>query len=96
MSLQVHPDRVAENEKEGATEKFKILTKIHGVLTEPSKKAIYDEQGTIDDDDGDLSNSSWMQMWKAFFKPITTTDIDNYHKEYKGMRFVQPFSDDAS
>lgn len=85
LSLQVHPDRVSEAEKEAATEKFKILTKIHGVLTDSNKKALYDEQGIIDDDgDADLSNSAWLEMWRQFFKPITTTDIEKYEKEYVG------------
>lgn len=91
LSLQVHPDRVQDDEKEEATEKFKILTKLHGVLTDPSKKALYDEQKIIDDDgDADLSNSAWLEMWRSFFKPITTTDIDNYHKEYQGRSINSP------
>lgn len=87
----MHPDRVADGDKEEATEKFKVLTKIHGVLTDPSKKALYDEQGVIDDDDGDLSNSAWLEMWRQFFKPITTADIDNYYKEYQG-NFIEDLS----
>lgn len=87
MSLQVHPDRVAEDEKEVATEKFKVLTKIKETLTDSSKKALYDEQGTIDDDgEGDTDNSNWLELWRQFFKPITTTVIDNYQKQYKGIQ----------
>lgn len=82
LSLLVHPDRVTEAEKEIATEKFKILTKLHTTLTDKDKKALYDEQGIIDDD-GD-SDVSWLDMWRQFFKPITTTDIDNFKKEYIG------------
>lgn len=82
LSLQVHPDRVAEGDKEEATEKFKVLTKINGVLTDPNKKAIYDEQGVIDDE-GE-SDTNWLAMWRQFFKPITTTDIENFQKEYVG------------
>lgn len=82
MSLLVHPDRVSEDEKEIATEKFKILTKLHGILTDKDKKALYDEQGIIDDDSD--SGISWLEKWRQFFKPITTTDIDNFKKEYIG------------
>lgn len=83
LSLQVHPDRVAEADKEEATEKFKVLTKINGVLTDSNKKALYDEQGIIDDEgEGDLTN--WLTLWRQFFKPITTTDIENFQKEYVG------------
>ncbi|XP_055312282.1 J domain-containing protein CG6693-like [Sitodiplosis mosellana] len=82
LSLQVHPDRVAESGKEEATEKFKILTKINGVLTDSSKKALYDEQGIIDDD-GE-SDLNWVKLWREYFKPITTTDIENFHQNYIG------------
>lgn len=80
--MQIHPDRVAESEKEEATEKFKVLTKINAVLTDPSKKSLYDEQGIIDDDgEGDLN---WLNLWREFFKPITKTDIENFHQTYIG------------
>lgn len=88
----MHPDRVSEDDKEIATEKFKILTKLHTTLLDKEKKALYDEQGVIDDDgDADVSNSAWMNLWRQFFKPITTTDIDNYQKEYIGMFGVELF-----
>lgn len=83
MSLQIHPDRVAESEKEEATEKFKVLTKLNAVLTDSDKKALYDEQGIIDDDSETECN--WLKMWREFFKPITTTDIENFHQNYIGM-----------
>lgn len=86
LSLLVHPDRVPEGEKEIATEKFKILTKLQSILTDKDKKALYDQQGIIDDD-GD-SDVSWLEMWRQFFKPITTTDIDNFKREYIGECWV--------
>lgn len=81
--MQIHPDRVAESEKIEATEKFKVLTKINGVLTDQSKKALYDEQGIIDDD-GEADQTNWLKMWREFFKPITTDDIENFHQNYIG------------
>lgn len=82
LSLLVHPDRVSEAEKDVATEKFKILTKVHAILTDKDKKALYDEQGIIDDDgDGDVC---WTDLWRQFFQPITTTDIDNFKNTYIG------------
>lgn len=83
LSLQVHPDRVAEEGKEEATEKFKILTKINTILTDPNKKAIYDEQGIIDDD-GETDLTNWLTLWRQFFKPVTVTDIEKFQKEYIG------------
>jgi DnaJ family protein C protein 9 len=45
LSLLVHPDRVEEKEKIEATEKFKVLGKIHSILSDKDKRAIYDESG---------------------------------------------------
>lgn len=45
LSLLVHPDRVEEKEKIEATEKFKVLGKIHSILSDKEKRAIYDESG---------------------------------------------------
>lgn len=83
MSLKVHPDRVSEDEKAEATEKFKVLAKIYEVLTDKTKRELYDEQGIVDDE-GDGNFASWLELWKTIFKPITEDDIDNYKKEYIG------------
>lgn len=84
QALKVHPDRVPEEEKEAATEKFKVLAKINEVLNDDSRRALYDEQGVIDDDDDEKFGSTWLEAFKTLFKPITDSDIDNYRKEYVG------------
>lgn len=85
QALKVHPDRVPEAEKEEATEKFKVLAKINEVLSDDNRRALYDEQGTIDEDDDEQFGSTWLEAFKTLFKPITDSDIDNYRKEYVGM-----------
>ncbi|XP_034662466.1 J domain-containing protein CG6693 [Drosophila subobscura] len=85
LSLLVHPDRVPEDQKKESTEKFKVLSKIYQVLTDSQKKALYDEQGIIDDDDESEGKlSSWLDLWSKIFKPITEEVINNYEKEYVG------------
>lgn len=81
----MHPDRVPEDEKIVATEKFKVLSKLQTILTDKDKKALYDERGIIDDDDDE--SISWLDLWKQFFKPITTQDIDKYQQEYTGTYY---------
>lgn len=81
--MKVHPDRVKENEKTEATEKFKVLSKIYSILSDKDKRALYDDKGIIDDDD-DSSGTKWMTMWQQFFKPISTEDISNFEKVYIG------------
>uniref|UniRef100_A0A182JQ16 J domain-containing protein n=1 Tax=Anopheles christyi TaxID=43041 RepID=A0A182JQ16_9DIPT len=82
LSLKTHPDRVPENDKTEATEKFKVLSKLYSILTNKDSRAIYDERGIVDDDDNTSTN--WLARWQQFFKPLTTEDIDNYQKSYVG------------
>ncbi|EAA09682.3 AGAP004849-PA [Anopheles gambiae str. PEST] len=82
LSLQTHPDRVPESDKQEATEKFKVLSKLYNILSNKDSRAIYDERGTVDDDDN--ASTNWLARWQQFFKPLTTEDIDNYQKSYVG------------
>lgn len=54
------------------------------MLSDDSKRALYDEQGIIDDDDDDMKITTWLEAFKHLFKPISESDINNYHKEYVG------------
>lgn len=83
LSLRVHPDRVDAADKLEATQKFQVLTKINGVLTDKDKKALYDQQGIIVDEDS-TSESEWLTLYKQHFKPITEEDIMNFQKGYVG------------
>lgn len=83
LALKVHPDRVREEEKELATEKFKVLSKLHLTLTTKEKRTLYDEQGIVGDDD-DSFGTGWSDIWVQFFKPITDEDIDKFEKQYIG------------
>lgn len=82
LSLMVHPDRVQESQKLIATEKFKVLCKIHSILQNPEKRSIYDESGDVDDD-CELDDS-WMNYWKSIFRKITKEDIKKCEDEYIG------------
>lgn len=84
LALKVHPDRVPEEEKAIATEKFKVLTKLHLTLTTKEKRVLYDEQGIVGDDDDESFGASWLETWSLFFKPIKDEDISNYEKNYIG------------
>lgn len=83
-ALQLHPDRVPEDEKKEATEKFKVLAKVNEVLNDDSRRALYDEQGIIQDEDDEKFGSTWLEAFKNLFKPITDSDIDNYKHNYVG------------
>ncbi|CAH1974015.1 unnamed protein product [Acanthoscelides obtectus] len=82
LSLQVHPDRVDEDQKEVATEKFKVLGKIHAILQNKEQRRVYDDAGEFDEEMDSTFN--WMDYWSKLFKPIEIKDIENHEKEYIG------------
>ncbi|XP_054948969.1 dnaJ homolog subfamily C member 9 isoform X1 [Pan paniscus] len=85
VSLQVHPDRVGEGDKEDATRRFQILGKVYSVLSDGEQRAVYDEQGTVDEDSPVLTQDrDWEAYWRLLFKKISLEDIQAFEKTYKG------------
>lgn len=84
QSLKVHPDRVGEDEKESATEKFQILGKVYNILSDKDKRAVYDESGEICDEDEDSSEKrDWTEYWRLLYKKITVDDIKEFENKYR-------------
>ncbi len=44
-ALRYHPDRVPEGEKKEAEEKFKEISEAYAILSDPQKRALYDQYG---------------------------------------------------
>uniref|UniRef100_A0A8C5P1I7 DnaJ homolog subfamily C member 9 n=1 Tax=Jaculus jaculus TaxID=51337 RepID=A0A8C5P1I7_JACJA len=85
VSLQVHPDRVDDSRKEDATRRFQILGRVYEVLSDKEQRALYDEQGTVDDDAaGPNQVRDWEAYWRLLFKKISLEDIQDFEKTYKG------------
>ncbi|XP_043482440.1 dnaJ homolog subfamily C member 9 [Leptopilina heterotoma] len=84
LSLLVHPDRVEESVKVEATEKFKVLGRIHSILSDNDKRKIYDETGQFDEESDEVVMRNWADYWRTLFKPITVKDIKDYEETYKG------------
>ncbi|KAM4636434.1 dnaJ homolog subfamily C member 9 [Discoglossus pictus] len=84
VSLRVHPDRVPEDEKEAATIKFQILGKVYAVLSDKEQRAVYDEQGIVDEETDHMSQDrNWEEYWRLLFKKITVEDIKAFEEQYK-------------
>jgi len=45
--MKYHPDKVAEKEKTEATEKFKVISRVHALLSDVDKRKLYDDTGEI-------------------------------------------------
>ncbi|KAL4640138.1 dnaJsubfamily C member 9-like [Arapaima gigas] len=83
VSLQVHPDRAADDPR--ATEKFQALGKVYAVLSDKEQRAVYDEQGIVDEESDSLCQErNWEEYWRLLFPKITVEDIMNFEKKYKG------------
>lgn len=48
IARRVHPDLVMDHDKEEFTDKFKLVQKVHAILSDPEKRRIYDETGSIE------------------------------------------------
>ncbi|XP_057704622.1 dnaJ homolog subfamily C member 9 [Corythoichthys intestinalis] len=82
-SLKVHPDRAPDDPL--ATEKFQVLSKLYAILIDKEQRAIYDEQGVVDEESDILSKDScWEDYWRQLFPKITVQDILEFEKKYKG------------
>ncbi|KAM6306238.1 dnaJ homolog subfamily C member 9 [Aegotheles albertisi] len=83
-SLRVHPDRAAPEDKEEATRRFQILGKAYAVLSDAEQRAVYDRQGTVDEEgEAVRGERDWEQYWRLLFKKITVKDIEAFEKSYK-------------
>ena len=45
LALRYHPDRVPADQKKDAEEKFKEISEAYAVLSDPQKRALYDQYG---------------------------------------------------
>ncbi|NXT75733.1 DNJC9 protein, partial [Zapornia atra] len=83
-SLRVHPDRAEPDAKEEATRRFQILGKAYAVLSDAGQRAVYDEQGTVDEEGEALRGErDWQEYWRLLFKKISVKDIEDFEKSYK-------------
>ncbi|XP_034093920.1 dnaJ homolog subfamily C member 9 [Gymnodraco acuticeps] len=83
VSLKVHPDRAPEDPL--ATEKFQVLGKLYAVLSDTEQRAVYDEQGVVDEESDALSQDRcWEDYWRLLFPKITVQDILEFENKYKG------------
>lgn len=47
LSMKYHPDKVADKDKTVATEKFKVISRIHALLSDADKRKLYDDTGKL-------------------------------------------------
>jgi DnaJ family protein C protein 9 len=83
LSLKVHPDRVSNEQKDLATQKFQAVSKVHLILTNKDLRAVYDETGEVGEEMIEQERD-WLYYWRVLFPKITAEDIKKFEKQYKG------------
>ena len=81
LALQHHPD------KGGDPNKFRAVSIAHSILSDPEKRAVFDQTGDVDESGEELDEASfeqWYEYYRQLFPPITTSMIDSFADKYKG------------
>jgi DnaJ family protein C protein 9 len=77
-ALTHHPD------KGGNSEKFKAISAIHAILSDPEKRKIYDETGNVDNTDISDDFQFWYDYFRQLYPEVTISKIEAFSAEYKG------------
>ena len=78
-SLKVHPDRVGEEDREVCTSKFQCVGAVYAVLSDETRRGLYDESGEVRNTEflGSLSYfSPKLKTTSGFLLTDLTIDID--------------------
>lgn len=74
-----HPDRVSSNEKDIAKEKFNIIHTAYAILSDATKKKMYDEGSQVM-----FTKATMAAQWENYLTPISANDIDSAKSKYHG------------
>lgn len=75
-----HPDRVVDEEKSTANEKFNILHQTYSILANPEKKILYDAGETRIL----FSKQTFVGKWEHYVTPLTSSAIECARRNYQG------------
>ena len=80
VSLQVHPDRVGDGEREESTRKFQCVGAVYAVLSDQERRGLYDETGGVEDEMDPLQDKDkdWEEYWRFLFPKISVKVWKNF------------------
>ncbi|KAK9154937.1 hypothetical protein Sjap_002417 [Stephania japonica] len=82
LALRLHPDKNPGDEE--AKEKFQQLQKVISILGDKEKRALYDQNGCVDEDlSGDFAQNLH-EYFRAVYKRVTEADIEEFEANYRG------------
>ncbi|KAF5664877.1 hypothetical protein FHETE_6890 [Fusarium heterosporum] len=84
-ALKHHPDKVPQDQKDTAHEKFQAIAFAYAILSDPARRKRYDETGSTSESIVDSEGFNWSDYYREQFKESISSDaIDKFAKKYKG------------
>ncbi|KAK3349997.1 DnaJ domain-containing protein [Lasiosphaeria hispida] len=84
-ALKNHPDKVSDDKKDEATEKFQSIAFAYAVLSDTARRKRYDETGSTSEAIVDSEGFSWSEFYRAQFQDAISEDaINQFATKYKG------------
>jgi len=86
LALKLHPDKNPGDE--AAKERFQTLQRIYAVLSDPEKRKVYDQTGSLEDSE-ELSGGKFDDLYdyyRTMYKKVTEDDVLAFENEYRGSQ----------
>lgn len=91
LALQLHPDRKGGCQ-EDTTAAFQRVGQAYEVLSDPARRALYDQTGVIEGAGGeDAAAADWSAYFRELFHQVTFADLDAFKTTYVGS--VEEYED---
>lgn len=74
-----HPDRVTSSARNEAKEKFNIIHNAYSILSDSTKKNMYDNGSTVL-----FTKATIAAQWENYLKPVDHNDVNIARKNYQG------------
>jgi DnaJ family protein C protein 9 len=84
-ALKTHPDKVPEDKKDEAKERFQQVAFAYAVLSDPARRKRYDETGSTSEAVVDSDGFSWTDYYREQFRDAVSEEaIKQFAAQYKG------------
>ncbi|KAK0385420.1 hypothetical protein NLU13_7896 [Sarocladium strictum] len=84
-ALKNHPDKVADDQKDQAKERFQQIAFAYAILSDPVRRKRYDTTGSTSESIVDAEGFNWSDFYREQFKDAVSEDaIQKFAAKYKG------------
>lgn len=88
LARKYHPDRVSDEEKQLASEKFSIIHQAYIIICDPQTRLEYDKGSNVL-----FAQATVTAKWEHFLKPVTEKEVDcartKYQNSYEEQTDIQ-------